>query len=645
MPKLPEAIGKYRVIERLGRGGMGLVYKAEHPSLGTPVVIKKLMLRGDGAHRERFRREAILMMGIRHDNIVGVYDHFKTGGAGYLVMEYVDGPSLAELIAADGALTPNEAAWIIGKVALALAHIHEHGIIHRDLKPSNILLSREGKVKLGDFGIAFSPADSKALTADGTALGTPSYMAPEQMRDARRADERSDTWSLGVCFFELITARQFADGPTPAAILEALPAAIRSMQAKLPPCLPNGHRRFLKKCLRLRPQARPTAEVSAAKLMAYKFPEVPSELKSRMAKFFTAQNPSSSSDAQPASVAMNSRPERKTSSLAALFLSVVRRPLEHHDRQEGGLSAKGRSFRFSRLGLLSAVMLVLFLAGLLAANLMDRRADRFGRLRLLLVLPEQAPVSWQDGVMARIYRGSDDDLEIAADPALRLSKDGSRLMSGTVSLPAGSYRLNWSLGDRIVWKSFRLGSIRENKNHNRHPFILEESLETPPVFSLEVHKEVVDAMTLNDLDAQIVWERLDKLGGGLESGGSFRFTIKAEGYRDEVFTIAASPWRRELSLEAALWPLPGIVYIRNRTSRRVQPLLNGTRNYLNLAEVPEMDTLQRLAPGEESILMLPPGLYSLTPVGAEVRIHSNEEVHIIINSEGEFQPFSRVLEH
>ncbi len=645
MPKLPEAIGKYRVIERLGRGGMGLVYKAEHPSLGTPVVIKKLMLRGSKAHHERFRREAMIMMGIRHDNVVGVYDHFKTGGAGYLVMEYVDGASLAEVIANDGALAPNEAAWIIGKVALALAHIHEHGIIHRDLKPSNILLSREGKVKLGDFGIAFSPTDSKVLTADGTALGTPSYMAPEQMRDARRANERSDTWALGVCFFELITARQFITGPTPASILETLPTSIRSMSARLPPGLPNGHRRFLKKGLRLRPQSRPTAEMSAAMMMAYKSPELPKELKSRMARLFSAQNPSSFSNSQSASVAKNPQPNQKTLSLATLLSSVVRSPLVRHNRQEGGLSEKEMSFRFSRFGLLSAVILVILLAGLLTFNFMDRRADRFGHLRLMLVLPEQAPVFWQDGVTARIYRGNDNDLEIVADPSFRLSKDGSRLTSGVVSLPAGSYRMNWSLGDRIVWKSFRLGSIRENKNHDRHPLILEETLGTPPVFLLEVHKKVVDAMTQNDINAQIEWERLDELGGGLNSGGSFRFTVKAEGYRDEVFTIATSPWRRELALEAALWPMPGIVYILNRTSRRVQPLLNGSRNYLNLAGVPEMDSLQRLAPGEELILMLPPGLYSLTPAGPEVEIHSNEEVHVIIDREGEAKPFSRILEN
>ncbi len=199
---MPASIGKYKITEILGRGGMSVLYKAEHPTLGIPVVVKKLTLKGDPAHRERFKREASLMMELRHENVVGVYDHFKEGAGHYLVMEFIDGPSLAQLLAREGSLSPEEANWLIAKIAAALSHIHSHGVVHRDIKPSNVLLSREGTLKLADFGIAFTPGGGEDITSEGTALGTPSFMAPEQLEDARSADKRSDIWSLGVCFFD-----------------------------------------------------------------------------------------------------------------------------------------------------------------------------------------------------------------------------------------------------------------------------------------------------------------------------------------------------------------------------------------------------------------------------------------------------------
>jgi serine/threonine protein kinase len=157
MPKLPAAVGKYKILDRLGRGGMSVIYKAEHPTLGTPVVLKKLMLKGDAAHRDRFRREATLMMRLRHENVVGVYDHFKDGGGHFLVMEYVDGRPLSELLAREGALPPDEAAWIVGRMALALAHIHSNGIVHRDVKPSNVLIRRDGVGETGGFRYCIQP--------------------------------------------------------------------------------------------------------------------------------------------------------------------------------------------------------------------------------------------------------------------------------------------------------------------------------------------------------------------------------------------------------------------------------------------------------------------------------------------------------
>lgn len=211
MPRQVESIGKYRVTGEIGRGGMGAVYTAVHPTLGTTVIIKKLTLRGNAGVRERFRREAQIMMNLRHDAIVDVYDHFREGAYYYIVQEYVDGVSLDVLLKERGALPEDVALLIVRVLSRALAYAHDQNVIHRDIKPANILVAASGEVKLVDFGIAasrFGDDDDEALTHAGMTLGTPSYMAPEQLQDSRSADKRADIYSLGVVLYEMVTGER-----------------------------------------------------------------------------------------------------------------------------------------------------------------------------------------------------------------------------------------------------------------------------------------------------------------------------------------------------------------------------------------------------------------------------------------------------
>ncbi|MFW5843487.1 MAG: serine/threonine-protein kinase, partial [Spirochaetota bacterium] len=168
---------------------MGAVYTAQHPTLDRTVIIKKLTLRGNADMRERFRREAQIMMDLRNDAIVDVYDHFREGSSYYIVLEYVDGVSLEELIHRERYLPSDVALLIVREACRALVYAHERGVIHRDIKPGNILISRSGEVKLVDFGIATIHGDDESnLTREGMTLGTPVYMAPEQFRNTRNVD-------------------------------------------------------------------------------------------------------------------------------------------------------------------------------------------------------------------------------------------------------------------------------------------------------------------------------------------------------------------------------------------------------------------------------------------------------------------------
>ncbi|NOS72889.1 MAG: protein kinase [Verrucomicrobia bacterium] len=200
------------IIECLGRGGMGVVYKARQPKLDRFVALKILTRHRDGGITDsefaaRFEQEARALARLNHPDIVAVYDFGEAGGFHYLLMEYVDGLTLRQLLQTRK-LSPEEALAIVPKICEALQFAHERGIVHRDIKPENILLDKQGRVKIADFGIAKiigTGAAGHALTGAKDRLGTPHYMAPEQVEKPATVDHRADIYSLGVVFYEMLT--------------------------------------------------------------------------------------------------------------------------------------------------------------------------------------------------------------------------------------------------------------------------------------------------------------------------------------------------------------------------------------------------------------------------------------------------------
>ncbi|HTY88396.1 MAG TPA: serine/threonine-protein kinase, partial [Candidatus Acidoferrum sp.] len=197
------------VLECLGHGGMGVVYKARQPRLNRLVALKILTRdkEQDEQFAVRFAREAQALARLNHPNIVTVHDFGEAGGHCYLVMEYVDGVNLRQLLVA-GKMPPEQALKIVPKICEALQYAHEQGVIHRDIKPENILLDKHGRVKIADFGIAKmagAGAGQPALTGAKDVVGTPHYMAPEQIEKPALVDHRADIYSLGVVFYEMLT--------------------------------------------------------------------------------------------------------------------------------------------------------------------------------------------------------------------------------------------------------------------------------------------------------------------------------------------------------------------------------------------------------------------------------------------------------
>ncbi len=258
-------LNAYRILGLLGKGGMGEVYRARDTKLKREVAIKVLLpsLADDEERLARLEREAQLLASLNHPNIASIYGLEEDDGRLFLVLELVEGPTLAERIQ-EGPIPLEEALRIARQMAEALAEAHEKGIIHRDLMPANVKLTPEGQVKVLDFGLAKafsgdtteagasselsqSPTLSRQATAGGLILGTAAYMSPEQAK-GKAVDRRTDVWAFGVVLYEMLTGKRLFDGED---VSDTLAAVLRSEPdwSALPAATPSAIRRLLRRAL------------------------------------------------------------------------------------------------------------------------------------------------------------------------------------------------------------------------------------------------------------------------------------------------------------------------------------------------------------------------------------------------------------
>ncbi|MDB5343889.1 MAG: Serine/threonine protein kinaserelated protein [Schlesneria sp.] len=202
-------LGKYRLIRKLGQGGMGEVYLAEDTKLGRHAAVKVLskQLAGKSDFVQRFQREARAMAKMNHDNAVSVYDVDEHQGFHFVAMEYIDGKSMQKWMDELGKLSIGDALHVVLRCSEALMVAHNQNLIHRDIKPDNIMLTSKGKVKVADFGLAKATDEDMSMTQSGTGLGTPYYMAPEQARNAKHVDSRTDVYAIGITLYYFVTGK------------------------------------------------------------------------------------------------------------------------------------------------------------------------------------------------------------------------------------------------------------------------------------------------------------------------------------------------------------------------------------------------------------------------------------------------------
>src|SRR4051812_34020455 len=251
--------GRYEVQRRIARGGMAEVFLARDLLLARPVAVKVLFpeFAGDPSFVARFRREAQAAANLNHPNIVGVYDWGQEGATYYIVMEYVDGKSLSEILRSEGLPPPDAAAGIATDVAAALGFAHRNGVVHRDVKPGNIMITAAGHVKVADFGIARAIAGGtdEALTQTGSVMGTATYFSPEQAQ-GHDVDQTSDLYSLGCVMYEMATGKPPFNGDSPVAIAYKHVQEAPVPPRRLNPAVPAAFEAITLKLLAKRPDDR-----------------------------------------------------------------------------------------------------------------------------------------------------------------------------------------------------------------------------------------------------------------------------------------------------------------------------------------------------------------------------------------------------
>ncbi len=294
----PLIAGRYRITRLVGRGGMGAVYLARDTELDEDVALKVLSddLATSPVLIDRFRREVKLARRVTHENVARMFDIGEHEGARFLTMEFVDGESLAELLGRTGRLPVAKVLDLARAICAGLGAAHRAGVVHRDLKPDNVMLGRNGRVLITDFGIARDPVTSQVGATVGMVVGTPAYMAPEQVEARADIDARADIYALGVMLFELFTGELPWRGSSPMAVAAARLYAEPPDPRAVVPELPPGLAAVVIRCMARDPAARPASADAVRDALSGSSPTLPEGVSPSLPPSLTAP------PAQPAQV-------------------------------------------------------------------------------------------------------------------------------------------------------------------------------------------------------------------------------------------------------------------------------------------------------------------------------------------------------
>lgn len=591
MAKIPEKIGKYKIIELLAKGGMGAVYKGIHPTLKRLVILKKLTLRGDSSVVDRFKQEAQIMIDFNNENIVNVYDHFKEGSSYYIVLEYISGLSLDKLLEKHETIPDYPAMLIFLDVCRALKYAHNKNVIHRDIKPGNILISNKGDVKLVDFGIAASEEHSGSdLTEDGMTLGTPAYMSPEQLEDAKNVDKRADIYSMGVMLYEMLTGIKPFPGKFSAKTITSIQKGKYKPAKKIKPSISPVLNRIIKRCMHVNPSKRYQDIDKVIIILEKWLKSVPLlELKGTIAKAVKGK------EIPPFTFIPKWRKRLKYTSIAASFL------------------------------ILAGVCSLLYSSGYWTEII---QPTKYGALILSAKIKKGFKSPDETFVNASIFNDDNDKIPKLENVSFNFrsgkeNEDQKYMIFETSRkyFKSGFYRVKINVENKVYWESFYLNprTIQKKANPENQIRKIEVILDKIPPLPLQVAYHVKDEITGENISKSVSamimldnkWLNLNrKIGKTLLTDRIYKFRFEKDGYYSAVYSLLIAPYQTVLNISAEMIPLPGKLKIASNY-KGMKILINGKTSYLSGGLKRSFESTVKSSESID-VYELPPGKHKIT---------------------------------
>ena len=516
MSDLPEVIGNYKIVSEIARGGMGIVYKAIHPSLKRHVIIKKLSIRGNNSIKERFKREAQILLDLNNPNIVHLFDYFTEGPYHYIVLEFVDGMSLDKLLKKQIMLSPQVAMLIFRDSLRALKFAHDNGVVHRDIKPGNILISRHGDIKLADFGIASSEREEEdtSLTTSGVTLGTPSYMPPERFDDSHSVDNRADIYAMGIMLYEMVTGTKPFPGNFAPETIAKIQKGKYIPPEKINKSIPKVICKLIKKMTRVKASKRyqdiePILKIVDKYLKKYESEEI------------------------------------RTSLEAALITKQYEEP-EYVERNKGLKK------------LLGIVITILVFAGFVYFSWIQGYIHKtvlrsvYTPVTLSIDMPKFASAESDLPIKAFFFNNDDKEIPEVENTRRTFFHEDKGYTIKPVYLKPGDYRIKVVTGSYVWWQTISVTKEEQNLQLN---FL--NQAQRP----LAVECYAIDSKTNRSVDAKYSvlingkWLPLDENKDLLTSASIVKIKIEAENYEPEEYSLKIEWYQDTLYINSKLTPI------------------------------------------------------------------------------------------
>lgn len=521
---VPQVIGKYKILGEIARGGMGVVYKALHPSLKREVIIKKMIARGNKTEALRFEQEAKILLDLQNPYIVHLHDYFVEGGYRYMVEELVDGLAVDKLLKKQGVISSQAALVIILYVCYALRYAHSKNIVHRDIKGGNILISKKCEIKLADFGIASEKSEDslneEGITQNGAVIGTPSYMPPEQFENSATVDNRADIYALGVLLYELVTGRKPYQGSLTLDMLKIIKRGKYPPPQKIVPATPSIVTRLVRKMMAPKAKNRyKSVDPIIKKITHY----------------------------------LKSFDEHEIRvSIAKMVISPVK-IVETKYKEKSKVPL--RIAQFTALGL---AVIALF-AFSWKKGYIHRYVLRpiYTPIEVKVALPRKDGRAMDIPVFAYFFKNDGRQIPLVTQTSIQSSKKSDKksdgvLTSSPVYLRHGEYRVKLATGSYVWWQNFTVTKKSATIECN----FLQDIKRPIRVFAQATDwetKEDLTRITRAEVFYKGAWVPLASLGRDkIMNNVNWRFRFSAPGYETEEFSLAFDWYQDEVHIGATL---------------------------------------------------------------------------------------------